>query len=289
MTFESQHDAVRLGKLTALDDAGQLLALASTADLVRHVMRRDGLPLRPAASKVLDSIAAELVVPDLYLTDPADFACKIKAEALFRAGRAERQAGTTLQRQTGWSVTSWGESQSQFRHVKVPKRAAIAERRGVVGILDELREAWCSSAKTVADLDNKRPARVALRYDVAAALFGFGAASEPDQEILPASAAAETAAVPGQVAALQSLPDRNDGVGCKTLYGEWLLLGAEKGGATKKLATRLKCSVRAIQNRIKPHRDANEPQTRTVRASKRAKPTAAKGPQANWGAALIKR
>lgn len=289
MTFESQHDAVRLGKLTALDDAGQLLALASMADLVRHFMRRDGLPLRPAASKVLDSIAAELVVPDLYLTDPADFACKIKAEALFRAGRAERQAGTTLQRQTGWFATSWDESQSQFRHVKVPKRAAIAERRGVVGILDELREAWCSSAKTVADLDNERPARVALRYDVAAALFGFGAASEPDQVIVPASAAAETAAVPGRVAALQSLPDFNDGAGGKALYEEWLALGGENGGAAKKLAIRLKCTARTIQIRIRPHRDANEPQTKTVRASKRAKPKAAKGPQASWAVALIKR
>lgn len=187
--FKSSHDAAALGVLTA--DGEAPIKLASLADLVRHVMRHKGppyLPLRAAASKVLDSVAADCPLPDLYLTDPADFACLITPETLFRAGRAERKSGTKPQFKTGWSATSWGAGQSQYREVPVPKQAAIAERRGVGGMLAELSEAWCINAKTVADLDKGRPARVALRYDVAAALFG-----------LPGTAAAEPSAAAEQV------------------------------------------------------------------------------------------
>lgn len=188
--FESSHDAVVLGVLTARDGE-VLIKLASLADLVRHVMRRKGhpyLPHRTAASEVLFSVATGCPWPDLYLTDPADFACLITPDTMFRKGRAERKAATKPQFKTGWSARNWRLDESQYRQVVVPEQAAIAERRGAGGMLDELSEAWCINAKTVADLDKGRPARVALRYDVAAALFG-----------LPGTAAAEPSAAAEQV------------------------------------------------------------------------------------------
>ena len=282
--FESSHDVATLGPLTAAGNPRR--KLASLADLVRHMICCEGLPdlpLRAAAAKVLDTLAAADPQPDLYLTDPAYFACPITPETVLRAGRAERAACTIAKyKDKGrWSATSWGENQSQYQHKKVSKRPAIAERRGVPGLLDELREAWCSSAKSVADLDKVEHARVAMLYDAAAALFGLVEASPAEQStqtalspaiIGAAAAAAAAAAGHGQVAPLLKLPAIGDGPGCSQLYAEWAALGGESAGAGKTLATRLSCSPRTIQLRIKPHRDASEPQTKAVRASKRPKP-----------------
>ena len=180
--FQSNHDAVVLGVLTAAGDPPR--KLASLADLVRHMICCEGLadlPFPSAAARVLDKLAIANPLPGLYLTDPAAFACAITPETLLRAGRVGRDAGTTRQINTGWSATSWGADKSQYRDVKFPKLSAIAERRGVPGLLDELREAWCIKARCVTDLDNGRPARVAMAYDVAKEMFGLVDASPGDQ------------------------------------------------------------------------------------------------------------
>ena len=182
--FESSHDVATLGPLTAAGNPRR--KLASLADLVRHMICCEGLPdlpSRAAAAKVLDTLAAADPLPDMYRTDPGTFARPITHETVLRAGRVGRVAGTTRQLKTGWSATSWGENKSQYRDVwenksqyrdvKFPAQSAIAERRGVPGLLDELREAWCINGRSEADLNKDQPARVAMLYDVAAALFGL--------------------------------------------------------------------------------------------------------------------
>ena len=175
--FESSHDVATLGPLTAAGNPPR--KLASLADLVRHMICCEGLPdlpSRAAAAKVLDTLAAADPQPDLYLTDPVDFACPITPETVLRVGRAERAAGTAHKFKGvngGWTATDWRPGQSQYRDVKILKQSAIAERRGVPGLLDELREAWCINARSVADLDKGRPALAAMLHDVAAALFGL--------------------------------------------------------------------------------------------------------------------
>ena len=71
--FKSSHDVARLGVLTANGEPPR--RLASLADLVRHMVCCEGLPdlpLRAAAAKVLDTLAAADPQPDLYLTNPVD-------------------------------------------------------------------------------------------------------------------------------------------------------------------------------------------------------------------------
>lgn len=277
--FKSSHDVAGLGVLTAAGNPPR--KLASMADLVRHMICCEALPdlpLRAAAAKVLDTLAAANPLPDLYLTDSADFACPITPETLLRAGRVGREGGTTRQLKTGWSATSWGPNKSQYRDVKFPAQSAIAERRGVPGLLDELREAWCINARSVADLDKGRPPRVAIAYDVAAALFGLVAASSGDlftqAALSPAIVGAAITAGPGQVAPLLA-----EGEACATraicaapivgqaaaalpadavVLAEWEKLNraAGKKKPTADLMTRYACSADTIQRACKRARDA---------------------------------
>lgn len=252
--FQSNHDAVVLGVLTAAGDPPR--KLASMADLVRYMICCEGLPdlpLRAAAAKVLDTLAAANPLPDLYRTDPVNFARPITPETLLSAGRVGHEAGTTRQFNTGWSATSWGEDKSQYRDEKFRKLSARAERRGVPGLLDELREAWCIKARSVADLDKGRPARVAMLYDVAAALFGLvdeaPAKSSSTVDQASSSAPSTVAEVPasgggpivGQAAA--ALPA--DAV----VLAEWekLSRAAGKKKPTADLMTRYACSADTIQ------------------------------------------
>ena len=192
MTFESRHDAVRLGKLTALDDDGQLLVLASLADLVRYTMGGDsasGLPLDAAAAAVLDKIQLAESMPVIYATRPSTFATAIPADHLTRKGSEATQQHVKFQHPRGHLPGGWQvqpDAGHGMRPVFVPKRSAVNELRGPAGCLEWLREVWTNSPKGEALLSHPKCARYAMRLDLAVLLFGI---PTPSSATSPASMA----------------------------------------------------------------------------------------------------
>ena len=197
MTFETRHDAGRLGKLTALED-GQPLALASLADLVRYTMGGDsasGLPLTAAAAEVLDKIQSADPLPVIYETQPSCFAKAIPADRVKRPGREATQHHVTFERPRGSHSGGWQvqpNAGSSLRAVVVPKQSARIELRGPAGCLEWLREVWTKNPKGEALLSDPQCARYAMRLDLAQALFDFG----PDVKGAPTVAHAVATALP---------------------------------------------------------------------------------------------
>ena len=173
MPIESSHNAAELGELTA--SGNPPIKLASLADVVRHVMRIDSLPLRPAARRVIDALEAADPLPDLYLTCRADYAAPVAVDYLVRKGQAAVEKNRAVVRScTNWS-TDWGQPGAvpavTYQRRSTRPAAAVAERRGVPGLLAELREAWAQDATGPDALNLPRHARIAMRDDVAQALF----------------------------------------------------------------------------------------------------------------------
>lgn len=136
MSIESNHNTDELGPLTA--GGNPPVQLVSLADLVRHVMKSAGpphLPLRAAATKVIDTLEHLPTLPSLYLTERADFARAVTPDLLVRQGK---------------------------------------EQRGPLGLLAVLRDAWVTHAKGPEVLSATPLARLAMREEVAKYLFGFG-------------------------------------------------------------------------------------------------------------------
>ena len=185
--FQSNHDAVVLGVLTA--DGDQPRKLASLADLVRHMICCEGLfdlPFAVAAAKVLDKLATADPLPGLYLTKRPGYATPVAADLLVCRGREAKKANVgEVRGRSNW-VTDLGHShEAAPRHKLVlkPEVFARAERRGVPGLLDELREAWRIIPRSRGGLEKVwlNPARVAMDYDVAKEMFGLVDASPGDQ------------------------------------------------------------------------------------------------------------
>lgn len=283
MTFEPKHDADQLGPLVAdpADEPTPGGTLCSLADLVAWVMYRDaGMPRRPAATRMVDKLG--VTTPPLYLTNRDTWATRLPAlhewwpkddgssgGVVCQLVKASAYRATDLGGHAyepgPWQMLdgSSGASRYQERLKVVKPRAAMPGVYGEAGAWQVLRDAWCSDDKATGDKAMKRHGstldRLAIPMSVAIESLGYGRTDELAADL-------------GHAAELQKLPDRNDGPGCRALYDEWVKLGGEKEGAGRQLATRLNCTARTIQQRIKPHRDAIELQTKAARASKRPKP-----------------
>lgn len=211
MTFEPRHDAVRLGKLTALDDDGQPIALASLADLVYFTMggnSASGLPLKAAAAAVLDKIQSAGPLPVIYATYPSIFASVVLPDHVFRKGQSATQQHVRLKpphshTRGGWQVQP--NAAAGWREKVVPAHSAVKEIRGPAGCLEWLREVWTKNPKGEALLDIPRCARFAMRLDLAQALFDFGPGLKDAEPMAHLVTAADTVTAPAAGTACQTL------------------------------------------------------------------------------------
>ena len=187
MTIESLHDADKWGPLRAGPTPAD--KLASVADLVRYLIRRDGCALSQAAALVADTFNRAAPQPELFETRQNDSAAAIAGADWWRKPVEGRSARQEVKR-GGWSATEWGGVAE-----RVVSRPAVTDRPGIKGaaaVLQALADACKPAGVKRALLDAPPWVRLALRASVAARLFGYGA--EPDAApVLPASLPAHDA------------------------------------------------------------------------------------------------
>ena len=171
MVIESKHDAHQLGPLVA--GGNPTVPLASLADLVRHVMSaggQDSVPLRAAATRVLDALQSLDPAPVLYLTERGDYALPIAPECC-------------------------------------PAIDARAELAAPADFLAALRRVWATDACSPDVLCQAPWARLAMRNDLAAELFDCGPERSFWESPAPSVAAAQSTHWPPP--GLEWLPGRD--------------------------------------------------------------------------------
>ena len=184
MTFESKHDAGRLGPLVAgpADEPTPHVTLCSLVDLVAWVVHRDaGMPRRPAAALVVRELGTE--APPLYMTNRDTWATRLPAMHEWWP-KVDGRAADVLRKWvevSGYRVmdlgSSSGASRFEERRKVVKPRAAMPSAYGESGAWQVLRDAWCSDDKAARDKAMDKHGvtleRLAIPMSVAFKLFGY--------------------------------------------------------------------------------------------------------------------
>ena len=184
MTFESQHDAARQGRLKAdpADPAAKGGDLFSVLDLVPYIEDRDDVSTVNAEARALAAVPVDKEAPSLFMTRLRRDAELVTDAAVWRPRVEERQAGVRehVRRANAYSATQWGNGASQFetKRVLVSARASDAGLYGEAGAWSLLRQLWsCDGDKKRAAILKEfgpRLARLAITAQDAFEWFGCG-------------------------------------------------------------------------------------------------------------------
>lgn len=258
------------------DPASRGGALQRLADLVCKLMDENGpysLSVSDAASVFADRLdsrlAADAEATSLYRTCPGKRASRVVAVVADAQAEATKANANRFSRAPG---SGWGAPQGGSIGAAVLERPhgggaswSIIKRRPTAGqkpaasidvrdLPALIRQQWCVKSMTREQLFHPRSSLAHLAIPAATAVELLGGIAQNAEEKQGAS---------------YVWPAVDDGPGNLLIFERWNAMGGEKESAGVKLAALYGKTPRAIQQRIKPHRDANDPRRRRTQKARK--------------------